>query len=83
MAAVLERERRVYDAHKADLLTSSAGQFALVHGDELIGTFTKFSEAYEEGVRRFGLEPFLVQQILAEETAMQLPALYVGALVVR
>lgn len=81
--AVLEAEQKTYEAQKEDLLKTHAGQFALVHDDELVGTYTTFKEAYTDGVRRFGLKPFLVQQIQRDEPVAQYPALDVGAIVVR
>lgn len=78
--AVLEAERKFYDSKKSDLVRDHAGQFALIHDSELVGTFTTFTEAYEEGVRRFGITPFLVQQVREQEPTAQIPALVVGVL---
>jgi hypothetical protein len=74
----LERELTYFDSQKAELLKHYAGQFALIHGDELLGTFTRFEEAYEEGVKRVGSEPFLIRQVLENEPHVQFPALVLG-----
>jgi hypothetical protein len=74
----LERETAYFDAHKEELLRHNQGQFALVHDDILLGTFTRFEEAFEEGVKRLGNQPFLIRQILEEELPVQFPALVVG-----
>ena len=79
--AVLERERKVYEKQKPELLKTHTGQFALVHDDELVGTFTTFAEAYTEGVKRFGLDSFFIQEIRAEDLRSQHPALDVGAII--
>lgn len=81
--AVLEAERKFYEAQKPELLKTHPGQFALIHDHELAGVFTTFGEAYGEGVKRYGLKSFLVQQILDPEPHMQHPALDVGAITVR
>jgi hypothetical protein len=78
--AVLEKERKVYAKQRPELLKTHAGQFALIHDDELVGTYTSFAEAYGEGVKKFGTEPFFIQEIRADDQQAQTPALDVGAL---
>jgi hypothetical protein len=54
----------------------SAGEqrrWALVHGDEVAGIWDTFADAVEAGYDRFGLDPFLVQQVASEEHAAQHP----------
>lgn len=63
MADVLDRELKAFENNKAHLEREHAGKFVLIHGDELIGTFDAFEAAAEEGLRRFGYEPFLVRRI--------------------
>ena len=74
----MEQEQAFFEAHKPDLLAHHAGQFALIKGEELAGTYTTFHEAFEAGVARYGNVPFLIKPVLAEETPAQAPALYVG-----
>ena len=74
----LEREIAYFNSIKPKLLESQRGQFALVKGEELIGTFTKDQEAYEAGVKRFGKQAFLIKQILPEEPKETLPTLSAG-----
>jgi hypothetical protein len=76
----LEQELNYFQANKADLLAHHAGKFALVHGQALVGTYTSFNEAFEEGVKQFGTEPFLVQHISDQPDQIQYPALIVGRL---
>ena len=58
----LETYRRLFQSLQAD-----EGKFALIAGDALIGVFGTYQDALAEGYKRFGLEPFLVQQIRAVE----------------
>ena len=81
--AVLVKERKTYEAQKPTLLAKHSGQFALVHGGDLVGTYTTFAEAYTEGVTRFGLDAFLVQEIREDDPRAQHPALDVGAIITR
>ncbi len=67
---MFEREIAVYSKIKNRL---PLGQFALIQGDELIGVFANDAEAVTEGVRRFGLEPFLVRQVRSEEPVISIP----------
>lgn len=76
----LEQELKYFQANKADLLQHHGGQYALIHGQELVGTFSTFAEAFQEGAKRFGTEPFLVQHISDKPDQIQYPALVVGRL---
>jgi hypothetical protein len=62
----LERELETYKSKLAEL-KDSEGKFALIHGDELVDTYTSYEDAIKEGYARFKLEPFLVKQIHAIE----------------
>lgn len=78
---MLEKERKYFSEHHADLLSRYPGKFALVKDDELIGTFNTIEEALAEGARRFGLQALLVRQIAAtEEKEINIPALTIGIL---
>lgn len=75
---LLEKELEYFRQHKKRWLLHHEGKYALVRGEELIGTFTKEEEAYEEGVKRFGAGPFLIKPILKEESPEQIPAISLG-----
>ena len=62
-ADLLQKELDTYEAHKADLLTGSAGKYVLIRGDEVIGTYVVQADAIAEGYRRFGNVPFLVKEV--------------------
>jgi hypothetical protein len=76
----LEKELNYFQQHKAELLAHDAGKFALIHDSDLVGTFSSFKEAFEEGAKRFGTKPFLVQHIADQPDQIQYPALVVGRL---
>ncbi len=48
-------------------LKEKEGKFALISGDELLGTFDTYSDALDEGYREKGLDPFLVKKISSIE----------------
>ena len=53
------RDRLLEEGHE--------GKFALIHGDRVDSLWPDEDAGYEAGCERFGLEPFLVQQVLREE----------------
>ena len=79
-AMALEEELAYFEAHRQELLQHHEGAFALVKGEELIGTFTTFAEAFDAGIARFGNVSFLIKPITAAESLAQAPALYTGVL---
>lgn len=76
----LEEEREFYLSRKAELLQHHKDQFALIKGRTFVGAFTTAEEAFKEGVRRFGNQPFLIQQVKEQDDIVQHPALSVGVI---
>jgi hypothetical protein len=74
----LEQELATFERLKADLLTTHAGKFALIKGQDFIGAFDNPANAYQEGITRFGRDEFLVKRISAEEEVYRNQALYSG-----
>jgi hypothetical protein len=62
----LEKELETYKKHLA-ALKDKEGKFALIHGDDVVGTFSAYDDAVKEGYTKFGLESFLVKKINATE----------------
>lgn len=77
---LLAEELAFFEENKSEWLTHYSGKFALIKGRELIDTFTTLEEGYQEGVRCFGTNPFLVRQIIEEEPIEEIPALVLGLL---
>lgn len=75
MIEVLREEIAFFEEKKHELLRTHPGQFALMKRRELVGIFPTREEAYAEGVRRFGGEPFLIQQITEQQKPEQVPLL--------
>lgn len=64
MDQTLDRETKVFDEHLDAWRTSHMGEFVLIKGDDVIGFSASLAEAFSVGTARFGLEPFLVKQIV-------------------
>lgn len=74
---VLEKEREFFEKKKPELLKQYRNLFVLIKGDQLIGAFPNAESAYQEGLNSFGLEPFLVKQVLENEPIGVIPILSV------
>jgi hypothetical protein len=64
----LETELATYKA-KLPELEAQAGRFVLIHGNDVVDTFSSYDDALREGYEKFGLEPFLVKRIEAVQHA--------------
>jgi hypothetical protein len=64
---VLEKERLYFESHRTEFLEKHENLFVLIKGEQMIGAFPDAESAYTEGISRFGMEPFLVKQVLRTE----------------
>ena len=62
----LEKELETYRA-KVHELIADQGKFVLIHGEQVVDTFSAYEDAMKEGYKRFSLQPFLVKQIQSTE----------------
>jgi len=76
----LKTELRFYNDQKEELLKHYKGQFALIKGKKLIGTYTTWEEAFNDGVQKLGNVPFLIREVQEKDEVVQFPALLVGAI---
>lgn len=77
---VLDQELACFKRHRTEWLMHHKGQFALIKGDELLGTFTTGQDALLAGIKRLGNVPFLVKPIIEREEPVQFPALVVNVI---
>ena len=64
----LETEIATYKA-KLEELKAQEGKYVLIHGSDVVDTFSAYDDALKAGYVKFGLEPFLVKQIQGVEHA--------------
>jgi hypothetical protein len=74
----LEKELAYFNSKREELVSHHEGQFALIKGDSCLGYFTTEAEAYEEGLRQLGNQPFLIKKVTKEEEVDRAPALVLG-----
>lgn len=70
--AVLEVEIARYESMRADLERDHKGEWVLIHGEEMIGTYDSFEDAGKVAVRQFGRGPYLIRKVGARP--LTLPA---------
>lgn len=75
---ILEREFRFFQSKLEEWLKNYRGKFVLIKGEELIDVFSTFEDAYKEGVKRYGNQPFFIKKVDEEEHIEMLPALTLG-----
>lgn len=74
----LEEEVTFFESRKRELLEDHREKFALIKGSRLVTTFVRGEDAYEEGIKQFGNEPFLIKQIVESETPVFFPGFSLG-----
>ncbi len=67
-------ERRVFETRKLDLLDAHEGQYAVVHGEDLLGIRPSLEAAVEFGYRTTRAAAFLVKRIERRDVPIFLPA---------
>jgi hypothetical protein len=66
----LQQELETFQAKLPELLTTDAGRYVLIHGGEVIRSWETWGEAVDAAYERFGLEPFLVKQVVRDEQSI-------------
>jgi hypothetical protein len=61
----LEKELAVFQHKLPQFAAEHAGEYVLIHADDVVDFFTSYDDAIKAGYSKFGLEPFLVKQIQA------------------
>lgn len=64
---MLEAEIQFFNESRDEWVKQFPGKITLVKGRKLIGVFDSDNDAIVEGVRRYGLESFLVRRVEREQ----------------
>lgn len=73
---VLEKEMNTYH-RELPKLKDQCGKFVLIQGDRVLGAWSTFDDAIQQGYRECGIDqPFLVRKIEAFEIAQFHPVLH-------
>ena len=71
----LEQELAAYQKSLAGW-SDQEGKYVLIHESEAVDFFSSYEDALKVGYGRFGLEPFLVKQVQANEQTHFISRLY-------
>lgn len=74
----LEVEYKFFKSKRREWLELYRDKYVLVKGEELFDVFSSLNDAYRDGIRRFGNQPFLVKKVTGEETKEKIPVLTLG-----
>jgi hypothetical protein len=78
---MLETERNYFDRIRPGLLELGPTMFVVIKGETLIGTYSTFDQALQEGAIKCGTDdPFLVRRVDQQTENISIPALAVGIL---
>ncbi len=72
----LDAEIQAYEEMRADLEADHMGEWVVVHGGQLIGTYPSFDAAAEDAVRNFGHGPYLIRMIGVSEITLPASVMY-------
>lgn len=64
---ILSTELATFERRRTELIGAAQGRYALIKGEEVVGTYESESDAIAEGYRRFGNVPFLVKHLVSAE----------------
>lgn len=67
-----------FEEHREEFVKKAQGKFVLIKRKKDHGFFDTNEKAYEAGVNLFGIEAFLIQEVLPEDRVFEIPALYLG-----
>ena len=77
---MLDQELRAFATHKEQWRKDYPGKFIVVKGDALLGAFHTHDEALSEGMRKYGLQGFLVRNVEEDTKEVSVPAYTLGLL---
>jgi hypothetical protein len=66
---MLENEFRYYVAHQKELVEKYKGQFIVIVGEKVVGSYQSFEEALLESQNKYEPGKFLIQECLPGEEA--------------
>jgi len=74
----LEEELNYFESKRKEWLEKFRDKYVLIKRKELIDVFASLEDAYKEGVRRFGNQPFFIKQVTEVENIEETPSLTLG-----
>ena len=63
MSRRLQVENSIFEKHLNEWRISHLGEFVVIKGSEIVGFFPSLDAAFNDGLEKFGVEDFLVEQV--------------------
>ncbi len=60
---LLSKEQAAYETRREELERDHNGEWVIFHGGELVGIYGDFQDAAEDALHKFGLGPYLIEQV--------------------
>jgi hypothetical protein len=77
MSDELDKDLAAYEEMRQDLESHKMGQWVLVYGSKLVGTYDSFQKAAQEAVAKFGRGPYLIRQVGAPPLTLPASVMFV------
>ena len=77
---MIDQEVKYFNDHLNEWLPSNLGKIVVIKNQELVGFYNTFDEALSEAARRFGLDTYLIRQVIPNQEEIKIPALSFGVL---
>jgi hypothetical protein len=74
--ASLDDEIAAFEGMRAGLEARHMGEWVLIFGEQLVGTFPAFEEAAQTAVEKFGRGPYLIRQVGAPPVILPASVMY-------
>jgi hypothetical protein len=79
--AMFEQEWRTYREHKEHLLATAPGNYVVIRGNVILGTYPDTALAFAAGVAAYGPERFFLHRIAETEPEAYSPPPFIGMVV--
>lgn len=77
---LLAKETAYFEEHDKEFRRRYEGEYTLIHGERLVGSYSEEAAAVADGIRKFGTDPFLVRRPGEAEPVLKAPAYSLGLL---
>lgn len=73
MTDILDKDIKAFEKMKPELIEHHFGKFVVIHNEQLVGSYDNFNKAAEEAFRQFGKGPYLIRQVINDDS-VKIPA---------
>lgn len=74
---VFEKESKIFEENRKDLVAKAEGRYVLIKGVKIIGIYDTRRDAVMEGCKEFGKPPFYVKKIERVDTLVKISGMLI------